>query len=99
MKEKDDLIIDNQKLANLFNAYFINIADTLQLEKSYLKFQSLSEIISFYENQDSISKIKENNVIPKEFSFKEASSNELKKIIKGLNRKNLPLVLAFHLVF
>ena len=65
LKEKDDLIIDNQKLGNLFNTYFINIADTLQLEKSPLKFQSLCEIISFYENQDSISKIKENNITPK----------------------------------
>ena len=33
---------DNQKLANLFNTYFINITDNLQLKKSPLKFQSLS---------------------------------------------------------
>ena len=51
-----------------------------------MKFQSLSEIISFYENHNNISKIKENN-IPKEFCFKQVSSNEVKKIIKSLNRK------------
>ena len=42
----------------------------------------LSEIIPFYENHDSISKIKENNIIPKEFCFKEVSSSEIKKNYK-----------------
>ena len=45
----------------------MNITDTLQLKKSPLKFQYLYEIISFFENHDSISKIKENNIILKEF--------------------------------
>ena len=83
LKQKGDLITGNEKLANLFNACFINTTDILQLKKS------LSEIISFYENHDSISKIKENNIIPKEFCFKEVSSNEVKKIIKSLNRKKI----------
>ena len=33
LKVKGNLIIDNQKLANLFNTYFINIINTLQLKK------------------------------------------------------------------
>ena len=37
LKEKDNLITDNQKLENLFNTYFINITDTLQLKKITLK--------------------------------------------------------------
>ena len=86
MKEKGNFIPNNQKLANLFNTYFINITDTLQLKKSPLKFQSLCEIISFYGNHDKISKIKENNIIPRESCFKELSSNEVKNI-KSLNRK------------
>ena len=77
MKEKGNFITDNQKLANLFNTYFINITDTLKLKKSPLKFQSLTKIISFYENHGSISKIKE----------KKVSSNKVKKILKTLNRK------------
>ena len=83
MKQKGDLITDNEKLANLFNACFINTTNILQLKKS------LSEIISFCENHDSTSKIKENNIIPKGFCFKEVSYNEVKKIIKSLNRKNI----------
>ena len=80
MKEKGDLITDNQKLANLFNTCFLNMTDTLR-KKSPLKFQSLSETVSFHENHDSISKIKQNNTIPKEFCFKDVSSNENRKII------------------
>ena len=66
MKEKGNLITNGKKLTNLFNTYyFINITDILQLKKLPLKFQSLAEVISFYENHDSISKIKEINIIPK----------------------------------
>ena len=48
LKEESDSITYNKKLANSFNTYFINITDGLQLKKkSLLKFQSLSEIVSF----------------------------------------------------
>ena len=47
LEKKCNLIIDNQRLENLFNTYFINITNTLQLKKSHLKFQSLSEIFLF----------------------------------------------------
>ena len=63
-----------------------------------MKFQSLSEIISFCKNDDSIFKIKENNIIPKEFFFKEISSNEIKKIIKSLNRKKSAIALVSLLI-
>ena len=85
-KEKGNLITENQKLANLFNTYFINITDLLQLKKLPLKVPSLSKIISFYENHDSISKIKENNIIPKEFSIKAVTSKEVENI-KSLIKK------------
>ena len=82
LKEKGDIITENQQLANIFNTYFISITET-----SSLKFQSFSEINSFYKNHDSITKIKENNIILKAFFFKEASFNEIKKIIKSIKRK------------
>ena len=47
LKERDVLITNNHKLANFFSTYFINIIDTLQLKKSPLKFQSLSNIFLF----------------------------------------------------
>ena len=54
-KQKGNLINDNQKLANLFNTCFISITNNLQLKKLPLKFQSISKIISFFKNHDSIS--------------------------------------------
>ena len=42
LKEKGNLITVNQKLANLFSTYFINITNTLRLKNSPSKFQSLS---------------------------------------------------------
>ena len=90
MKERGNLTTDNKKLANLLNTYFVNITDALQLKQSPVRFPSLAEIISFYENHDSIFKSKENNIL-KEFYFKEVSSNEIKKVVKSLNRKKLAM--------
>ena len=69
-RKKGDLITDNQKLANLFITYFINITDTLQLKKLPLKSQSLSKIISLFENYDIMSKIKEIILFEKNFVSK-----------------------------
>ena len=46
-KEKGDLITDNQKLANLFNSYFINITDTLKLKKISLKISISLKLFLF----------------------------------------------------
>ena len=70
MKERGDLITNDQKLVNLFNTHLINNTENLQLKKLFLNFQSFSEIISFYEIFHSLSKVKENNIIPKQFYFK-----------------------------
>lgn len=64
-----------------------------------LKLRSVSETVSFYKNHDSISKIKGNSTIQKKNCFKEISSNEVKKIKKIRNNKNMSLALAFQLVF
>ena len=79
LKENGNLITDTQELANLFNTYYINLINTLQLKNSPTKFKSLSEILSFYKNHDSISKIKAGNNLQQQFHFKEVSSNEVKK--------------------
>ena len=91
LKENGHLITDTQELPNLFNTYYINLINTLQLKISHTKFKSLSEILSFYKNHDSISKIKAGNNLQQQFHFKEVSSNEVKKIIKSLNTKKSAL--------
>ena len=92
LKENGNLITDTQELANLFNTYYLNLINTLQLKKSTTEFKSLSEILSFYKNHDSISKIKAGNNLQQQFHFKEVSSNEVKKIIKSLNTKKSALL-------
>ena len=48
----------------------ISITNSFQLKTTLLKFQSLSEIVSFYEDHDSVSEIKGNNIIQKKFVSK-----------------------------
>ena len=48
----------------------ISITNSFQLKKTLLKFQSLSEIVSFYEDHDSVSEIKGNNINQKKFVSK-----------------------------
>ena len=92
MKEKkNNSITDNQKLVNLINTYFKNITDTLQLKKPPLKFQSPSEIISFYENHDRISKIKKKDYHSKNNLFQIGIIQWSQKFIKSLNRKEFAI--------
>ena len=50
MKKKSNLITDSQKLANLFNAYFINITDTSQLKNVTLKIEDATIVPSAEEH-------------------------------------------------
>ena len=83
LKGKDELITDSSTLANLFNNYFINITNTLKLKKSPSKFQ----LLTHYKDHLSIQKIKETFKIKAKFEFNEVSPEEVKKVIKSLNKK------------
>ena len=87
LKGKNELITDSSTLANLFKYYFINITNTLKLKKSPSKFQSLSKLVTHYKDHLSIQKIKETFKIKEKFEFNEVSSEEVKKVIKSLNKK------------
>ena len=87
LKGKDELITDSSTLANLFNNYFINITNTSKLKKSPSKFQSLSKLLTHYKDHLSIQKIKETFKIKEKSEFNEVSSEEVKKVIKSLNKK------------
>ena len=85
--------------SKLLKFHFVQILDTFQNPSLRIFTAAKTSLISFYENHDSIFKIKENNIIQKEFCFKEVSSEEVKKVTKSLKKENLQLVLAFRLVF
>ena len=74
-------------LANLFNNYFINITSTLKLKQSPPKFPSIPDLLIYYRDHMSIKKIKETYKITDKFHLKEVSSEEVKKVIKSLNKK------------
>ena len=87
LKEKNELITNSSTLANLFNNYFINITSTLKLKQSPPKFPSIPNLLIHYRDHMSIKKIKETYKITDKFHLKEVSSEEVKKVIKSLNKK------------
>ena len=89
LKGKNELITDSSTLANLFNITntVINITNTLKLKKSPSKFQPLSKLLTHYKDHLSIEKIKETFKIKEKFEFNEVLSEEVKKVIKSLNKK------------
>ena len=87
LKEKNELITNSSTLANLFNNYFINITSTLKLKQSPPKFPSIPNLLIYYRDHMSIKKIKETYKITDKFHLKEVSSEEVKKVIKSLNKK------------
>ena len=74
--EDGDIISDDQELAEIFNSYFTNVVDKLNIEgfKTHdynfiPELDYISNIIEKFKNHPSIRKIKENVNIEKHFSF------------------------------
>ena len=88
LKEKNELITNSSTHANLFINYFTNITSTLKLNKTPPKFPSIPNLLIHYRNHMSIKKIKETYKIAENFHLKEVSSEEVKKVVKSLNKKS-----------
>ena len=85
--EKNAVVVDEEKIANIMNNYFINITKNLNLKPlDKNKFD-----IDIFENHISIKKIYETfpNIIPENFHFKEVSKDDVRKEIGNLNIKKL----------
>ena len=87
MKQKDNLITDNQKLVNLFSTYFINFTDTLQLKYQTRNFNLSLKLFLFMRMMTALLKSKKIISFQKNFPSKRYHLMKLKKIIKSLNRK------------
>ena len=87
LKDKKRLVTNSSIIANTFNNYFINTANTLNLKPSMPKSKSLPDLLKLYENHFSVLKIKEKYKIQNKFQFKEVSPDEVRKIIQSLNMK------------
>ena len=85
--EQNAVVVDEEKIANIMNNYFINIAKNLNLKPlDKNKFD-----IDIFENHISIKKIYETfpNIIPENFHFKAVSKDDVRKEIGNLNIKKL----------
>ena len=83
--ENDSIVSDGNEVANIFNEYFSNLVEGLNLHFSenlvnhyYKDKDFLSSVILKYQNYPSITAIKKIH-LPNKFSFKNASISEIKK--------------------
>ena len=79
--------IENDKLSicNIFNDHFINITDNLKEPSEASLGYSLADILKFYENHESITRIRTRNLDTEVFEFNEVTEKELKTELKSLN--------------
>ena len=84
--EENNIISDEEEIANIMNNYFINVTKTLNLTK---QFGVGCSGINEFENHISIKMIHEKypETLPQSFKFQLVSNNEVKKEIENLDTK------------
>ena len=84
--EENNIISDEEEIANIMNNYFINITKTLNLKKQLgVSRRGINE----FENHVSIKMIHEKypEILSESFKFQLVSNNEVKKEIENLDTK------------
>ena len=84
--EENNILSDEEEIANIMNNYFINVTKTLNLKKQLgLGRTGVNE----FENHISIKMIHEKypEILPESFKFQFLSNNEVKKEIENLDTK------------
>ena len=84
--EENNIVIDEEEIANIMNNYFINITKTLNLKKQLgVRCNGVNE----YDNHIGIKMIHEkySEILPERFKFQLVSNNEVKKEIENLDTK------------
>ena len=90
LTEKDELILKNKKVADIFNSYFQSITDSLDLFEWPLGsteqiYDSVDRIIDSFYFHPSIKNIKRNYKITNKFSFKRVLEEFVNDIVNGLS--------------
>ena len=85
--EENNIISDEEEIANIMNNYFINVTKTFNLIKKQLGIGCIG--INEFENHISIKMIHEKypEILPESFKFQLVSNNEVKKEIENLDTK------------
>ena len=87
--ENDKMLLKNEEVGKLFNQYFGHITDSLDLyefpdEKVCEELDDIDNIVYKFRNHPSIVKIKEQYKVKSNFSFRLATTEEIKAIIRDL---------------
>ena len=84
--EENNIVSDEEEIANIMNNYFINVTKTLNLKKQLGLVRSG---VNEFENHISIKMIHEKypEILPESFKFQFLSNNEVKKEIENLDTK------------
>ena len=84
--EENNIVSDEEEIANIMNNYFINVRKTLNLKKQLGLVRSG---VNEFENHISIKMIHEKypEILPESFKFQFLSNNEVKKEIENLDTK------------
>ena len=87
--ENDKMLLINEEVGEVFNQYFGHITDSLDLfefpdEKICEGLDDIDNIVSKFRNHPSIVKIKEQYKVKSNFSFRLATTEEIKAIIRDL---------------
>ena len=87
--ENDKMLLKNEEVGEVFNQYFGHITDSLDSyefpdEKVCEGLDDIDNIVYKFRNHPSIVKIKEQHKVKSNFSFRLATAEELKAIIRNL---------------
>ena len=88
--EKDELLLKNMKVADVFNSYFQPITDSLDLFKwplgsTYQIHDRIDRTIDSFRFHPSIKNLKRNYKITSKFSFRPVSEEFMKDIVNNLS--------------
>ena len=89
--ENDKMLLKNEEVGKVFNQYFGHITDSLDLyefpdEKVCEGLDDIDNIVYKFRNHPSIVKIKEQYKVKSNFSFRLATAEEIKAIIREINK-------------
>ena len=92
--EGGEIVCDDQELAQIFNSYFANVVENLDIEGfeihnfNYIpELNYISNIINKFENHPSIKNIKRNVNIDKRFHFSTVNESVINDVIDLLDKK------------
>ena len=84
--ENDKMLLKNEEVAKEFNQYFGHITDSLEFPDVRVceGLDDIDNIVYKFRNHPSIIKIKEKYKVKENFSFRLATTEEIKAIIRDL---------------